>query len=167
MLLSIHDDPTQAAIFQMEDLNAEISSLPKPELFFPDDFEDLMGDIAAAKAATIPERKVRVTLLAKIKAGLAEGVINPLEFTSAANFSYNRHTDAILKLAIGQDVEALKAYEVKGVNTYAKAIKAYRDLLIEHVEKKLAFERSVMATLKKQAAASKAKAKVAAKKKAV
>lgn len=107
-----------------------------------DEFDDLLADMQAmpaqpkepkaakAKAAKAPKP-------AKVHPDLAlamQGVIPKLEVKSAANPSYQKKADALRSLACGGDLDGLKAYEIGGVNTYAKMLRRYRDHLVVAVE---------------------------------
>jgi hypothetical protein len=50
--------------------------------------------------------------------------------TSAANQSYQKRFDRLLELAAQGDWAGVAAYEVKGQNTYGKAVARYRDALL-------------------------------------
>lgn len=61
-----------------------------------------------------------------------------LVISSAANKSYQRHADALWDIAAYKgDVNALRAYPLNGTNTYARALKRYRDLLVAFTQKAL------------------------------
>jgi hypothetical protein len=52
---------------------------------------------------------------------------------SEANPGYQKRVDYLAERAEAGDWKAVRAYEVKGVNTYAKMVVRYRDrLLIAH-----------------------------------
>jgi hypothetical protein len=50
--------------------------------------------------------------------------------TSAANISYQRKIDRLAAMAAAGDWSAVKTYELKGQNTYAKVVMRYRDELL-------------------------------------
>lgn len=89
--------------------------------------------VADAKKATAKKRG-RKSMLTPLQASLALGVILPLEFASEANYTYNRRADRIYKMALANDLDGLEAVEIAGVNTYAKALRGYRDLLVVHLK---------------------------------
>lgn len=94
---------------------------------------DLIMGIAAKHqpAKKKPGRKSMLEAhAAAVAAGKAPG---PLEFQTV-NYSYNTHADRIHKLGTAGDVEALRALDLKGTNTYARAIRRYRDLWVEHLD---------------------------------
>lgn len=93
----------------------------------------IAAGVADAKKATAKKRG-RKSMLTPIEAALASGQVLPLEFKSEANYTYNRHADRIYKAALANDLEGLEAIEITGVNTYAKALRGYRDLLIGHLK---------------------------------
>lgn len=106
--------------------------------FFPAGFEAALDGIASAVIAAKPQRRRRVTLLATIKAGLLAGEIRLLTFASEANPTYNRHAYALYTAAVAGDREAVASYPIAGVNTYARALRGYRDLLVAHLDAKAA-----------------------------
>lgn len=93
----------------------------------------IAAGVADAKKATAKKRG-RKSMLTPVQQALESGQVIPLEFASAANYTYNRHADRIYKLALANDLEALEAIEIGGVNTYAKALRGYRDLLVAHLK---------------------------------
>jgi hypothetical protein len=50
--------------------------------------------------------------------------------TSEANQTYQKRLDELLELADAGDWDGVAGYEVKGVNTYAKMVRRYRDALL-------------------------------------
>lgn len=91
--------------------------------------------VADAKKATAQKvKRKRASMLTPVEKALAQGVVLPLEFKSEANYTYNRHADRMYKLALANDLEGLEAVEIGGVNTYAKSLRGYRDLLIGHLK---------------------------------
>jgi hypothetical protein len=50
--------------------------------------------------------------------------------TSKANPHYQKRFDHLAALAAAGDWDAMQAYEVKGINSYAKMVKQYRDRLL-------------------------------------
>jgi hypothetical protein len=95
----------------------------------------IANGIASVKLASAKKRG-RKSMLTPVIEGLEKGEVLPLEFASEANYTYNRHADRLHKLALEGNLEALEATEIGGVNTYAKALRGYRDLLIQHLLKK-------------------------------
>jgi len=91
--------------------------------------------VADAKKA-FAKKRGRKSMLTPVLEGLEAGTILPLEFASESNYTYNRHADRLHKLALEGNLEALEAIEISGVNTYAKALRGYRDALISHLLKK-------------------------------
>ena len=131
-------DAETVAEFQRADMEEEMTATTVTTGFFPEGFLDAMDGIAAAVVAAKPVRKARITLLASIKAGLLVGDIRPLEFGSDKNPTYNRHAYALYEAAQEQNRDALASYPIAGVNTYARALKGYRDLLVAHLDAKAA-----------------------------
>lgn len=79
-----------------------------------------------------PKASARRRLLADVERDLALGKEPPrLEFNSAVNYTYNRHAEALHALFQAKDAGGLAAYKLGGVNTYARALQRYRDLLLQ------------------------------------
>ncbi len=57
-----------------------------------------------------------------------------LNIGSAANMSYAKRADRLLEMARSGDRKGLKALAITGVNTYAKALRLYRDGLLESLK---------------------------------
>ncbi len=94
----------------------------------------LVGKLAAAKAATLPPRPPRLTLLSAAQAAASAGTLPPLlVFQSKRNASYNAHAQALHQLAAAGDLAGLTAYPVKGTNTYARALARYRTVLADYL----------------------------------
>ena len=94
----------------------------------------VVGKMAAQKAATMPTKPPRSTLLSQARQAVAGGSLPPeLEFNSERNYSYNTHAKALHQLARDGNVAGLAAYPLKGSNTYARALIGYRDLLLSHL----------------------------------
>lgn len=99
----------------------------------PHGFTALMDKIALAKA---PEPKKRRGLLAEIERDVKLGKApRLLEFASVANYTYNRHAEALYAYWQTGNNIALAGYPLKGKNTYARALSRYRDLLLATLEK--------------------------------
>lgn len=99
--------------------------------------EKLLAGIAAKQVALRPPKAVRVTLLSAAKASVARGELpGLLEFKSETNYSYNAHAKTLRDFAATSDIELLEEYEIRGSNTYARALRGYRDLLVEFVKKR-------------------------------
>jgi hypothetical protein len=79
-------------------------------------------------------RKAPANPLAKAAAAAdataAKGVMPTKPVTSKANPSYQKKFDHLAERAASGDWPAVRAYEVKGVNTYAKMVIRYRDRLL-------------------------------------
>jgi hypothetical protein len=58
----------------------------------------------------------------------------PLVFKSKANASYQKHADALYAHACNGELETLEAYPLNGTNTYARALRKYRELLCATVK---------------------------------
>ncbi len=97
--------------------------------------QNVVAKMAAQKAATMPPKEPRSTLLSQAREAVAGGNLPPmLEFNSERNYSYNTHAKALHQLADVNDVAGLVAYPLKGSNTYARALIGYRDLLLDHLK---------------------------------
>jgi hypothetical protein len=96
-------------------------------------------DWAAIAPAAKPERKPRAapsgdrqpSRSSELDAAAATGVMpeKPI-VTSKANPHYQKRFDQLEKWAVADDWNAVRSYEVKGVNSYAKMVAAYRDRLL-------------------------------------
>lgn len=97
--------------------------------------QNVVAKMAAQKAAAMPTKQPRLTLLSQARQAVAGGSLPPvLEFSSERNYSYNTHAKALHQLACAGDVAGLAAYPLKGSNTYARALLGYRDLLLAHLK---------------------------------
>jgi len=97
--------------------------------------QNVVAKMAAQKAAAMPTKPPRLTLLSQARQAVAGGSLPPvLEFSSERNYSYNAHAKALHQLACAGDVAGLAAYPLKGSNTYARALVGYRDLLLGHLK---------------------------------
>jgi len=107
--------------------------------FLPAGFAGVISSIAIQRAAAVPVRKPRSGLLTAAQAALDAGRLpDLLVFASEVNYGYNRHSKALHDFAVAGDLEGLRAYPVNGVNTYGRALRRYRDLLVFHVERSAA-----------------------------
>ncbi|HEY6965863.1 MAG TPA: hypothetical protein VI229_00215 [Burkholderiales bacterium] len=112
---------------------------PKPRAPLPPAAYGLTSSIAAwiealgaakgaSRAANSPKR---ITLLAEVERASAGGEPPPpLAITSKTNGSYARHATRLHELAQAGDLVGLKCHELpNGKNTYARALRKYRDAL--------------------------------------
>lgn len=96
----------------------------------PPGFAALMAKIEAKNA---PAPKKRRGLLAEVERVVALGKAPPLlQFGSGANYTYNRHAQALHKLWSEGDTAGLQGYSLNGKNTYARALARYREVLLAH-----------------------------------
>jgi hypothetical protein len=67
----------------------------------------------------------------ELDAAAATGVMptKPI-VTSKANPHYQKRFDQLEKWAMADDWDSIRSYEVRGVNSYAKMVKQYRDRLL-------------------------------------
>jgi hypothetical protein len=96
-------------------------------------------DWAAIAPAAKPERKPRAapsgdrkpSKASELDAAAARGETptKPI-MTSKANPHYQARFDKLEAMAIAGDWDGVRAYEVKGINSYAKMVAAYRDRLL-------------------------------------
>lgn len=94
---------------------------------------DLIMGIAAAKQP-LKKKPGRKSMLGPFEAQVAAGQSpGPLQFHTV-NYSYNNHADRIFKLGTEGDLAGLQALDLKGTNTYARAIRRYRDLWVEYLQ---------------------------------
>jgi hypothetical protein len=106
------------------------------KLMIPAGMDALLAGLAAAKVAARPAKRKRSTVLSAAQAAVAVGKFPPLLVFPASAFTYERHGKALLDMAFAGDVAGLKAYPIKGVNTWGKALRGYRDLLLVLLEKR-------------------------------
>jgi hypothetical protein len=117
----------------------EVITAPVGEAFtMPADAVELVMGIANKKQAEQAKAKGkpgRKSMLSGAKDAVAKGQMpDLLEFNSAANYTYNRHAEHIYLLAQGGDLETLVGLEIKGSNTYSKALRNYRDLMVAYLK---------------------------------
>lgn len=112
--------------------------------FIPAGFEGLIADLAIKAQAAKPQRKVRVSLLSSAQKQFEQGLLpEPVEITSEANLSYNTHMAKLYDFAKAGFRSAVEDYPIGGTNTYARAVKGYRDLLLKYLEMKEAEQSKV------------------------
>lgn len=134
LLCSIYEDPDLVREMREQEAMEEAMAIAQTRAIVPAGFEGVIARLAAQRNAERPVRPVRPTLLGAARAALEAGEAIPLlVFESAANFTYNRHSDALHKLWGAKDEAGLRAYPINGTNTYARALRAYRDVLVESV----------------------------------
>lgn len=94
---------------------------------------NVLGD-AAGKRAT-RQKKPRVTLLTKAERAVERGEApTPLAFP-VSNYWMQAKADELLAMAQSGDAVGLAAYSVTGSNTYSRALRRYRVLCLEYVQK--------------------------------
>jgi hypothetical protein len=83
------------------------------------------------RRASAPAANQKPSRSAELDAAAAEGVMpeKPI-VTSKANPGYQKRFDYLAERATAGDWDAVQAYEVKGINSYAKMVKLYRDRLV-------------------------------------
>ena len=96
-------------------------------------------DWAAIAPAAKPERRSRAapsgdrkpSKAAELDAQAATGAMptKPI-MTSKANPHYQARFDKLEAMAMAGDWDGVRGYEVKGINSYAKMVAAYRDRLL-------------------------------------
>lgn len=130
----------QEALQEIEDMEANANP------FVPAGFEGLIAGLALKAQAAKPQPKKRVTLLAPAIAQLEQGLLpEPVEITSEANLTYNVHMAKLYEFAKAGFRNAVEDYPIGGMNTYARALKGYRDLLIKYLDTKEGAAKSKMA----------------------
>jgi hypothetical protein len=126
------DGQTSPAVYDCGQL-----SLPEAEPVAPAEPDDQPAP--ARKTRATPERKPRAaptgdrkpSKSAELDAQAAAGTMptKPI-MTSKANPHYQKRFDQLEKWAMADDWNAIRGYEVKGINSYAKMVAAYRDRLL-------------------------------------
>jgi hypothetical protein len=92
-----------------------------------------LGD-AAGKRAT-RQKKPRTTLLTQAERAVERGEApTPLTFPTS-NYWMQAKADELLAMALSGDAVGLAAYPVTGSNTYSRALRRYRVLCLEYVQK--------------------------------
>ena len=103
--------------------------MPTP-LTMPSNLPGLMAKFAKAKAEQRPARPVRMRILADAEREVAFGRLPPAPTFPESNYWMTKHAFALHDLAVAGDLAAVQAYEIGGCNTYSRALRGYRDLLI-------------------------------------
>jgi hypothetical protein len=84
------------------------------------------------RAAPSGDRKPSKASQLDAAAARGETPVKPV-MTSKANPHYQARFDKLEAMAMAGDWDGVRAYEVKGINSYAKMVAAYRDrLLVAH-----------------------------------
>lgn len=82
----------------------------------------------AAQGATAPKRR---SLLGEVERAVSMGKAPPvLAFTNTMNYTYSRHAQRLHELWAAGDAQALLDYPIKGTNTYSRALRRYREILV-------------------------------------
>jgi len=101
----------------------------------PPGFAGVLSNLIAAKKASAPAQPKRRGLLADVERDVALGKAPPpIEFATAANYTYNRHAEALYNLWQSGDLAGLQAYPIGGVNTYSRALQRYRTILVDNLQ---------------------------------
>lgn len=169
IVCSIYEDPDLAREMLQQEALEEAMQYEQVKSIVPAGFEGVIAKLAAQKVAQRPVKAPRPTLVSAARKALDGGEAIPLlVFESAANFTYNRHSTSLHQLWAAKDEAGLLAYVIKGTNTYAKALRAYRDVLVESVRREAVSKakapvEAIKAVTAKTKVAPKAKKIVAAK----
>ena len=134
VILSLYEDPALVAEMRFQEAMEEAEMNMMKHEFVPAGFEALIGGLVAMNAKPMPKK--RVTLLSEARKQLGEGLLpEPFEIASVANSSYNTHLSKLYGFAKAGFRTALVDYPISGTNTYARAVRGYRDLLVEYLDK--------------------------------
>lgn len=117
-------------------------------LVMPGNLTGLLTKLAQAKAQARPTRPGRKTILADAKRDAAFGRLPAAPTFPESNYWMTKHAFRLHELAAAGDVEAVRAYEIGGCNTYSRALRGYRDLLIAVIDKPLQAEPKAKAKAK-------------------
>ena len=83
------------------------------------------------RAPRAPGERRRNSKTAALDAAAARGVMpEKPDVTSHANHHYQKRFDRLAELAAAEDWQGVADYQCNGVNTYAKAVRQYRDRLL-------------------------------------
>lgn len=133
MILSLYEDPALVAEMRLQEaIEEEEMNMMKHE-FVPAGFEAILDGLVAMNAKPMPKKKV--TLLAEARKQLEAGLLPEPFLITGANTSYNNHLAKLYAFAGEGLRQALVDYPVFGTNTYARAVRNYRDLLVEFLDK--------------------------------
>ncbi|CAB4122766.1 hypothetical protein UFOVP32_65 [uncultured Caudovirales phage] len=86
--------------------------------------------VGKAKSAAKPERK---PLLADALKAVQAGVEPAPPTFPISNYWSQRHADKLFALMQAGDEEGLNAFPINGCNTYAKALRAYREICLTYL----------------------------------
>jgi hypothetical protein len=90
---------------------------------------------AAADAAPKKEKSARIDRFSAARQELELGImIQPVQIGSVANKSEAKVANRLYGYYQAMDLPPLKAYLLGGTNTYAKALRQYRDMLVKSLE---------------------------------
>lgn len=134
MFVSLYEDPELVARMRLEEaMEEEMIN----QTFLPAGFEGLIASVAAqVQAQKPPVRKAKLSLLSMARKEVEGGLLpGPVEIKSEANLSYNKHMAKLYEFAKAGLRSGVEDYPLTGTNTYAKAVKGYRDLLLEYLDK--------------------------------
>lgn len=114
---------------------AEPKTSSAPNGIAPDVVSQILalGDAAGARA-TKP-KKQRVTLLTEAEQAVDRGEAPTCLTFPASNYWMQGKADALRAMALSRDTEGLMAFPVTGSNTYSRALRRYRDLCLEYVQR--------------------------------
>lgn len=100
----------------------------------PTTLPGLLSKLAQAKAAGRPARPVRKLILADAKRDAALGRLPEAPVFPESNYWMTRHAFSLHELAVAGDIEAVRAFEIGGCNTYSRALRGYQALLLAVLE---------------------------------
>lgn len=96
----------------------------------PPNLPGLIAKIAKAKTEQRPERPARKTILANATREAAFGRLPAAPVFPDSNYWMSKHAFRLHELALAGDLQAVQAYQIGGCNTYSRALRGYRDLLV-------------------------------------
>lgn len=109
-----------------------ISSTETPLFAIPEGVAQLLADLADQKAASRDSAPARIGVLSAVEQAMALRQPLPrLVIGSAANPSYQKRADEMFALYEAGEAEALSCVPVNGKNTYSRALRLYRDILVD------------------------------------
>jgi hypothetical protein len=114
------DGPQPSELFRYNQLSLDDGSEPLPDEKAP----------RKPRAAPSVDRKPSKSTVLDAQAATGAMPTKPIITSPANREQYQKRFDQLEKWAMADDWDAIRGYEVKGINSYAKMVAAYRDRLL-------------------------------------